>query len=134
MAAESNTGFPPGQTLGAALNRHAISFQSGAINSTSEMIPMGNYYGHGVNSMGGMTFSGNSSIMKNNSGIATEAGNSSPLLLDSMPGLKHDRGFAVEWSVEEQYKLEEDLVKFKLYFFLLLQGEDLFKVMDSSEI
>ncbi|XP_051121522.1 uncharacterized protein LOC127244952 isoform X2 [Andrographis paniculata] len=37
---------------------------------------------------------------------------SSTLLLDSVPGLKHDTGLAVEWSVEEQYKLEEGLAKF----------------------
>ncbi|CAK9166753.1 unnamed protein product [Ilex paraguariensis] len=114
MAAESNTGFHYDQTLGAALNRHAISFQSGAINSTSEMIPMGNYYGHGVNSVaGGMMFSGNSSILNHNPVITTQAGNSSPsLLLDSVPGLKHDTGLAVEWSAEEQYRLEDGLVKF----------------------
>lgn len=34
------------------------------------------------------------------------------LLLDTVPGLKHEAGLAVEWSVEEQYKLEEGLVKF----------------------
>ncbi|PQP95362.1 uncharacterized protein Pyn_27223 [Prunus yedoensis var. nudiflora] len=33
-------------------------------------------------------------------------------LLDSVPGLKHDTGLAVEWSVEEQYKLEDGLVKY----------------------
>ncbi|CDP19664.1 unnamed protein product [Coffea canephora] len=33
------------------------------------------------------------------------------LLLDTVPGLKHEAGLAVEWSVEEQYKLEEGLVK-----------------------
>ena len=32
-------------------------------------------------------------------------------LLDTGPGLKHEAGLAVEWSVEEQYKLEEGLVK-----------------------
>ncbi|KAH6809794.1 hypothetical protein C2S51_027577 [Perilla frutescens var. frutescens] len=37
---------------------------------------------------------------------------SSSLLLDSVPGLKHDTGLAVEWSVEEQYKLEEGLAKY----------------------
>ncbi|XP_027150940.1 uncharacterized protein LOC113751212 [Coffea eugenioides] len=34
------------------------------------------------------------------------------LLLDTVPGLNHEAGLAVEWSVEEQYKLEEGLVKF----------------------
>jgi hypothetical protein len=46
--------------------------------------------------------------------IQAQAGNSSASsssLLDSVPGLKHDAGLAVEWSVEEQYKLEEGLHK-----------------------
>lgn len=33
-------------------------------------------------------------------------------VLDSLPGLKHDTGFAVEWSIDEQYKLEEGLAKY----------------------
>ncbi|GAB4842836.1 hypothetical protein Ancab_012813 [Ancistrocladus abbreviatus] len=112
MSAESNTGFHPEETLGAAFSRHAISFQSGAISSTSEMIPMGNYY---RNNSGNMIFSGNSGIITNGSPVVTQAGNSSgSLLLDSVPGLKHDAGLAVEWTAEEQYKLEEGLVKLVL--------------------
>uniref|UniRef100_A0A5B7CIC7 Myb-like domain-containing protein n=1 Tax=Davidia involucrata TaxID=16924 RepID=A0A5B7CIC7_DAVIN len=110
MAAESNMGFHFEETLGSALCRHAISFQSGAINSTPEMIPMGNYYG--VNSTAGMILPGNSNIINNNPGM-TQAGNTSgSLLLDSVPGLKHDTVLAVEWSVEEEYKLLEGLVKY----------------------
>ncbi|KAJ9709563.1 hypothetical protein PVL29_001173 [Vitis rotundifolia] len=109
MAAESNTGFHL-QNLGSAMNRHAISFQSGAINSTSEMIPMASYFG--VTNTAGMIMPGNSNIINNNP-VITQAGNSSgSLLLDSVPGLKHDTGLAVEWSVEEQYRLEEGLVKY----------------------
>lgn len=114
MAAESNTpGFHHEEAFGSAMNRHAISFQTGAMNSTSEMIPMGNYFG-GMNTTGGgggggMLFSpGNSS--NNHHPVLTQPLASS-LLLDSVHGLKHDTGLAVEWSVEEQYILDEGLKK-----------------------
>ncbi|KAK9275196.1 hypothetical protein L1049_022457 [Liquidambar formosana] len=110
MAAESNTGFRLEDTLGSAFSRHAISFQSGAINSTTEMMPMGNFFR--VNSSAGMIVSGNSNIINNNPGISQAGNSSGSLLLDSVPGLNHDTGLAVEWSVEEQYILDEGLVKF----------------------
>lgn len=115
MATEPNLSFHQEQTLGSALNRHAISFQSGAVNSTSEMIPnpMGNYYGMGSNS-GNLMFCENSNIISTSSPGTPAAGNSSDaLLLNSVPGLKHDAELAVEWTEEEQFKLEEGLVKFK---------------------
>lgn len=128
MAMESNSGFVHDETFGYAMNRHAISFQSGAINSSSEMIPMGNYFSAEPSmsmsmgmSMGmgmGMMFSPNSGqAMLNHNPVISQAGNSSgaSLLLDSVPGLKHDTGLAVEWSVEEQYKLEEGLVKYVIH-------------------
>ena len=128
MAAESNTGFHLEGTLGSALNRHAISFQSGAINSgcTTDMIPMGmgSYFGINTSTTSSsLMLPGSSSLISNNTSpggsgsggiVRTQAGNSSAsssLLLDSVPGLKHDAGLAVEWSVEEQYKLEEGLQK-----------------------
>lgn len=110
MAAESNPGFRHDGTFGSALNRHAISFQSGAVNSTSEMMPMANYCG--VNSTAGMMFSGNSGIINHNQGIGQAGNSSGSLLVDSVPGLKHETGLAVEWSVEEQYRLEEGLAKY----------------------
>lgn len=109
MAAESNQRFLYDQIMGSALNRHAISFQSNAIDSTSEMIPMGNYYG--ASSTAPIVFSGNSSIMNSNRGTARAANSSSSPLLDSIPGLNQDTGLAAEWSAEEQYKLEEGLAK-----------------------
>ncbi|KAL3510117.1 hypothetical protein ACH5RR_029518 [Cinchona calisaya] len=48
----------------------------------------------------------------NNLGISQPASSLGSLLLETVPGLKHEAGLAVEWSVEEQYKLEEGLVKF----------------------
>ncbi|KAG5240602.1 hypothetical protein OIU78_007142 [Salix suchowensis] len=129
MAAESNSGFHREGTLGYALNRHAISFQSGAINSgcTADMIPMGmgSYFGINTSTtISSLMLPGNSSLISNNTSpggsgsggiVQAQAGNSSAsssLLLDSVPGLKHDAGLAVEWSVEEQYKLEEGLQKY----------------------
>ncbi|XP_016186815.1 uncharacterized protein LOC107628744 isoform X4 [Arachis ipaensis] len=112
MAAESNAGFHS-ESLDSALNRHAISFQPTAMNSLSEMVPMGNYFG--LSSSSGMIYSPNSSIISSTSNpVISQAGNSSgsSLLLDSVPGLKHDAGLAVEWSVDEQYKLEEGLARY----------------------
>lgn len=112
MGGDANTGFHCEENFGSAMNRHAISFQSGAINSTSEMIPMSNYFG--MNNTGDMVFSGSSSNIINNNPVISQAGNPSvsSLVLDSGPGLKHDTGLAVEWSVEEQCILEKGLLKF----------------------
>ncbi|KAK6931820.1 Protein of unknown function DUF3755 [Dillenia turbinata] len=111
MAAKSNMeGFLRDEAFGAALSRHAISFQSGAMNSTSQIIPIGNYYG--VNCTAGMLLPGNSGILTNSPGLNQAGTSSSSLLLDSVPGLKHDTGLAVEWSAEEQIKLEEGIHKF----------------------
>ncbi|PWA38341.1 hypothetical protein CTI12_AA582220 [Artemisia annua] len=88
-----------------------ISFQSSAINSTSEMMMMGDYYGmNGMNSStSGMVFSGNSGMGNSSSGFA-QIGKT--CASDAVAGLKHDAGLAVEWSVEEQYKLEEGISKY----------------------
>ncbi|XP_042064779.1 uncharacterized protein LOC121808383 isoform X2 [Salvia splendens] len=67
-----------------------------------DLIPVPNYYGGSFN-LGGMQYF---------SSAEGPSSSSSPLLLDSVPGLKHDTGLAVEWSVEEQYKLEEGLAKY----------------------
>lgn len=118
MAAESNTGFHrEGIFGGYALNRHAISFQSGTC--TSEMIPIGSYFGVNANCSSsstatGLMLPGNSSMINTSPGgmVQVQQPGNSSLPLDSVPGLKHDdTGLAVEWSVEEQYKLEEGLHK-----------------------
>ncbi|XP_074341289.1 uncharacterized protein LOC141678793 [Apium graveolens] len=109
MASESNTGFHYEQYFGSPVNQHAIAFQSSAMDSTSQMIMMGNYYGTG--SSGGMMFSGNS-ISNPGSSVTQATNSSSSPMLETVPGLKYDAGFAVEWSVEEQYSLEEGLVKY----------------------
>ncbi|CAI0544735.1 unnamed protein product [Linum tenue] len=116
-ATESSMGFHRDETLGSVLGGRAISFQSGAINSTSEMIPMGNYFGMSSCTTMGMVMPGNSTMANNNSnpGMVQVPSCNSPassLLLDSVPSFKADTGLAVEWSAEEQYKLEEGLEKF----------------------
>ncbi|XP_057456596.1 uncharacterized protein LOC130747634 [Lotus japonicus] len=112
MAAESNAGFHH-QDIDSTWNRHAISFQPGAINSLSEMVPMGNYFGLSSSSSGMMMYPGNSNMVNSNP-VMSQVGNSpgSSLMLDSAPGLKHDTGLAVEWSVDEQYKLKEGLANY----------------------
>ncbi|KAI3764126.1 hypothetical protein L2E82_14129 [Cichorium intybus] len=108
-----DTGFHYNRILSSALNRHAISFQTSAVESTSEMMTMGDYYLMNSTSTAGTRFS-NCDIANSSSGF-TQAGNpnsSGSVLADSIPGLKHDAGLAVEWSVEEQHKLEEGLSQF----------------------
>lgn len=83
-----------------------ISFQSSVINSTGEMM-MGDYYG--MNSTSGIMFSGNSGMGNSSSSGFAQIGKA--CASDAVAGLKHDAGLAVEWSVEEQYKLEEGISK-----------------------
>ncbi|KAI3744121.1 hypothetical protein L1987_57197 [Smallanthus sonchifolius] len=78
-------------------DRHSISFQSSAADTTSEIIMMSDYY-----RMNG-TATTSARILGNSCGSVVG---------DSVAGLKHDAGLAVEWSGEEQRKLEEGLSKF----------------------
>lgn len=101
--------------------RNVISFQSGAVNSSSEvMMMMMNPCASsaaGMNLNTNMVFPGNSSLIGNSSlasapGFVQAAADSSSTSLSvSIPGLKHDAGLAVEWTVQEQYKLEQGLLK-----------------------
>lgn len=109
---------------GDGLNRrNAISFQSGAVNSSSEVMMMmipcaSSTAGTATNLHMNMMFPGNSSLIGNSSlasapGFVQAAANSSFTSLSiSIPGLKHDAGLAVEWTVEEQYKLEQGLLNY----------------------
>ncbi|KAI3982935.1 hypothetical protein MKX01_010418 [Papaver californicum] len=107
MSADSNMGFNHDPIMASTLNRHTISFQSGVAPSSSGMASFGNQ----VN-MSGMILSGNSGMMNNTSGM-TQVGNSSGgFLLDSVPDLKNEAGVSVEWSSEEQARLEHGLVKY----------------------
>ncbi|KAM4109143.1 hypothetical protein ACJW30_03G099900 [Castanea mollissima] len=115
------------ETMGSSMNREvgaaAISFQcdSGAMNSSnsSEMIQIGNYFVMNTNntnttSGGNMLFASSGNSSNNHPLITHHHPLPSSLLLDSVPGLglKHDTGLAVEWSLEEQYKLEQGLENF----------------------
>ncbi|XP_039051818.1 uncharacterized protein LOC120193376 [Hibiscus syriacus] len=90
------------------MNQQAISFQSAALTSSSEMIPMRGYFAPAMN-------------FTRNSGILTafpdliEVGNSSGSSppLDSVTGLKQDTMVTVEWSVDELYILKDGLERYK---------------------
>ncbi|XP_052287899.1 uncharacterized protein LOC102620128 isoform X7 [Citrus sinensis] len=68
--------------------RNVISFQSGAVNSSSEVMMM----------------------MMNPCASSTAGMNLNTNMV--FPGLKHDAGLAVEWTVQEQYKLEQGLLNY----------------------
>ncbi|KAK8567435.1 hypothetical protein V6N12_006023 [Hibiscus sabdariffa] len=91
------------------MNRYALPFQSAAFCSSSDMIPMDNYFASPP-----MFLPGNSSIITTSTALI-QPGNSSgsSFLLDSVAGLNHDTGLAVEWSVDEHYILEDGLEKYK---------------------
>ncbi|XP_068640472.1 uncharacterized protein [Aristolochia californica] len=110
MTTNSNMGFHHGAIPASAFSRHAISFQSGAVNSSAGIIPTGG--SGGMNNSSGMIFPSNPGMMNNLSGIISTGCSSSGFLLDAMPGLKHDTGLAVDWSIEEQSILEEGLAKY----------------------
>ncbi|XP_058090404.1 uncharacterized protein LOC131236897 [Magnolia sinica] len=110
MAANSNMGFHHGLIPASAFNRHAIAFQSGAVNSSTGMISVGNY--GGMNNMVGTIPDGNSGGASNMGGVVVPGGSSAGgFLLETVPGLKHDTGLAVDWSPEEQSILEDGLLR-----------------------
>ncbi|XP_033131196.1 uncharacterized protein LOC103831233 isoform X2 [Brassica rapa] len=88
MATRSSSGFP----------HESINFQS---LSSSEMIPMGPYFGRS-GSLLGMNMISN-----------VQNGNSSNSSIDSGSGIKPETSLASEWSTEEQLKLEVGLEKYK---------------------
>ncbi|KAK1438097.1 hypothetical protein QVD17_03900 [Tagetes erecta] len=101
-----DSGFHLDQTLSFAPNRHAVSFQSSGLDNTGEMMMMGDCYWMN-NSASSMVFSGTGNSRL--SGYAQIGNSCASSVSDSVPGLKHDAGLAVEWSVEEQLKLEEGI-------------------------
>ncbi|KAL8520702.1 hypothetical protein ACS0TY_011304 [Phlomoides rotata] len=103
MASQSTAGFN-NQQQGILFNSAGATTSS----SGSELIPMRTYnYSNGGGSLNltgndgprGMLFSPQNSL-------------DSCLTQNSGPGLKHDTGFAAEWSTDEQNKLEEGLAKY----------------------
>ncbi|KAF5754216.1 hypothetical protein HanXRQr2_Chr17g0788741 [Helianthus annuus] len=93
---DSGFQFHHDQALSFGPKRHAISFRSGVVDAASEMNdPAGVVYS-------GMVSSGPTGYGR--IGNSCASGGS-----ELVPGLKHDAGLAVEWSVEEQLKLEEGM-------------------------
>ncbi|KAK8362931.1 hypothetical protein V6Z12_A03G132100 [Gossypium hirsutum] len=86
-----------------------FSLCNAGIDSSSEMIPMSGYFASLPTIL-----PGNSSAITSSPALI-QPGNSSgsSLLLDSISGQKHEAGFAVEWSIDEQYILEDSLEKYK---------------------
>ncbi|KAK9063841.1 hypothetical protein SSX86_017713 [Deinandra increscens subsp. villosa] len=104
-----DTGFHHQRTYG--LNLPEISFQSSPRDNKSEMIVMGQGL-HRMNSTGSLNFSGISGVVNGGSTFTGIGNSGDSLVVDSVPELKNRTGLAVEWSVEEQYKLEEALPKY----------------------
>ncbi|KAI4385825.1 hypothetical protein MLD38_003818 [Melastoma candidum] len=95
------------------MNRvHDISFQMGAISSSSEiMAPMvGEYFG-----INGAVYPGGLSAIMSTPAVGRACVGSSSLgglLLDTDSGTKHDEGLAVDWTAEEQAKLNEGIKRY----------------------
>ncbi|KAI3816411.1 hypothetical protein L1987_16106 [Smallanthus sonchifolius] len=92
-------------------HQQAISlFQSSPKEDQSEMIMMGDL--HRVNRVGSVNYSGSSGNVSGSSSFTGIGNSCDSHVVDSVPELKHRPGLTGEWSVEEQYKLEEALVKY----------------------
>lgn len=110
MAADSNMNFFGGRGGGgvfppAFYNQHVLSFQSGAVNSSAGMI-------QGGLDGGGLILGGDCSNLGGASASMIQAlGNYGNLLVEPLPGLKHDTGLAVDWSFNEQAILNDGLIK-----------------------
>ncbi|XP_057777788.1 uncharacterized protein LOC130996295 isoform X2 [Salvia miltiorrhiza] len=101
MTSESSAGFHH--------HHHAGLFTPGGTTSSSSSGGSGNYtYGGGSMNLGGNECPSGRMLF----GAQNSLDSSLTHVLDSFPGLKHDGGFAVEWLIDEQYKLEEGLAKY----------------------
>lgn len=107
-----DTGFQYDQAMGSAVNRHVVLFEPSGVNRTSEMGMMGHYYQTDSTATTSTRFLGDYSTGNNNSGFTQFGSSCGSVLRESGSGLKHDAGLglAVDWSVEEQRKLEEGLL------------------------
>ncbi|XP_042021436.1 uncharacterized protein LOC121768896 [Salvia splendens] len=108
MTSESSAGFHPNHHP-----QHGGLFAPGGATSSSSGGGSGgaaaNYnYGGGSMNLGGNEYPSGRMLF----GAQNSLDSSLTHVLDSFPGLKHDGGFAVEWSVDEQFKLEEGLAKY----------------------
>lgn len=116
MTSESSAGFH--QHHHRHHQQQGILFKSGGATSSSssgsggcELISMGNYNYRNPGGSLSRNDSPRGGILFSSVGAQNSLDSSLTLVLDSVPGMKHDTGFAVEWSIDEQYKLEEGLAK-----------------------
>lgn len=91
------------------MSQHTISFRSSGVDSRFEKV-MSHYYPVNSTATTSTRLLEKSSTLNNNSSGFTQSGSSCGSVFgDSVAALKHDAGLAVEWSVEEQNKLNEGL-------------------------
>lgn len=109
MATNSNMGFHHGPIPALAFNRHAISFQSGAINSSASIIP--SVCSSGMTTTAGMVVPNNPGMINSSIGIVSTVNSTRGLLVDNVLRVKHETGLTVDWSLEDQTKLEKGLNK-----------------------
>ncbi|KAJ0974330.1 hypothetical protein J5N97_016295 [Dioscorea zingiberensis] len=113
MSADSNMSFHQGFVPSPMYNSRLVSFQSGATNSMAGIVPVGlNNSGPISSTVTGMRLVGNPSMIPNSLSVIQSGCSSSNNLLDSVPCLKHDTGLVVEWTLEEQAKLKQGLIKY----------------------
>ncbi|XP_011070485.1 uncharacterized protein LOC105156132 [Sesamum indicum] len=116
MAGQSGAGFHQQyhhQQPGVLFKSGGATSNSSSSSGGCELISMGNYYrNHG----GSLNLTGNDGpaggMIFSPGGAQNSLDSSSTVMLESVPGLKHDTGLAAEWSIDEQYKLEEGLAKY----------------------
>lgn len=133
MAEDPNKNFLHGGVFPQSFcNQQVVSFQSGAVNSTTGMIDTNNM--GGISSTAGMILANNPSMMMNNASLMIPHSNSSSNILhaippsnsssnilhEPVPGLKHGIGLAVDWSYEELAMLREGLDRYAVYWFCLI--------------
>lgn len=107
-----NTFYSFEEVSASTMNRHLISFNSSAGNSTWDMSSAGNQYGMSGVSTAVIPMKLNSAVVSE-SGLSRGGTSSGSFVPGGSSGLKHDTGLAVEWSVEEQCTLERNLDKYK---------------------
>ncbi|XP_008803871.1 uncharacterized protein LOC103717312 [Phoenix dactylifera] len=112
MATDSNMGFRQGTIPSSFCDRLMLSFQSGARNSTTEMIS-GGMSSSGMNSSTcEMFLSGNPSMINNIPAISAAGSSSSNVHHDHVHRFKPGTVSGSDWSAQEAVKLNEGLTKY----------------------
>ncbi|XP_010935471.1 uncharacterized protein [Elaeis guineensis] len=112
MAADSNMGFHQGTIPSSFCNRHMLSFQSGARNSTTGMIS-GDVSSSGMSSSTrGLLLSGSPTMINNMPAISAAGSSSSNVRHDHVHTFKPGTVSGSDWSAQEVAKLNEGLIKY----------------------